>query len=181
MNDIDYNELIFSPCPASEGIMGIEPAEKLPVDTIPVDSIDDLPPDLAGTAPQKTNRLKRILLIVVGLNVLCAVVCVVIFFVTGGLSLLNPGRIVMGTAAIRGQAPAPAEISNSQTDPGAANRRTHPAASRYAHPDRDHHPLPRHRHPRRCPSPQAACLRMSASKRFVIGVPGRRLGPGGDP
>jgi endonuclease YncB( thermonuclease family) len=77
---------------------------------------DDLPPDLAGTPPppEKKSPLRRILLIVAGLTLLCVVVCAVIFFVTGGISLLQPNRIVMGTADLRGQAPAPLDISNPE-------------------------------------------------------------------
>jgi micrococcal nuclease len=56
------------------------------------------------------SRTGRIILIILGISVACAVVCLVAFFLLGGVSIFSANRIVMGTAIQNQQPEPPAEV-----------------------------------------------------------------------
>jgi micrococcal nuclease len=55
---------------------------------------------------ENQSRTRRIILIIIAIGAVCALLCLVAFFLLGGVSLLSGPRIVMGTA-VRNQQPAP--------------------------------------------------------------------------
>ena len=59
---------------------------------------------------EKQSRIKRIILIILGINVVCSLLCLVPFFLLGGVGLLSGNRIVMGTAVRNQEVAPPAEI-----------------------------------------------------------------------
>ena len=52
------------------------------------------------------SRIRRIILIILGISVICALLCLVPFFLLGGVSMISGNRIVMGTAVRNPQPPA---------------------------------------------------------------------------
>jgi endonuclease YncB( thermonuclease family) len=59
----------------------------------------------------KQSRTKRIILIMLGISVVCSLMCLVPFFLLGGVSMLSANRIVMGTS-VRNQPIEPAAEIN---------------------------------------------------------------------
>ena len=58
---------------------------------------------------EKQSRTRKVILIMLGISVVCSLLCLVPFFMLGGVGLLSANRIVMGTAVRNQQIEPPAE------------------------------------------------------------------------